>query len=382
MKTAGWIVLFGILVLILVQASHLLPLFDFVEYWSAGYLNRIGKNPYGLKELKELQIQLGWTYPEPLVAWNPPWSISLMMLFSLLPYPVMRAIWLVFSTAVVLLSAEKSRHLYNVPFKSRRSALLAGITFSPVFFNLLLGQITPLVLLGYIGFFILSESAERNRQKGLAAGACLALTAIKPQLLYLFFFLVFLWSISRRNGVLLLGFFITLFASSLIVLPFNPGVFRQYLIALSDYPPNYWATPTLGYYLREWFGLRQFWLQFLPALPGLVWMGYYWHRNRASWNWKIELPIVTLVSLLTASYTWLHDLIILVPVVVLMMFWFNQRPRSVSRMVLFLLYWVANIAYLILHFQWDDSRFIWFTPLILLLYLPVHHWIKQNPKCL
>jgi hypothetical protein len=378
-KIIGIIILLGFTAFYLVQVSHFLPLFDFIEYWSAGYLNRSGGNPYGLSDLYSIQSNLGWTSPKPLLAWNPPWSLGLMMSLSLLPYPYGRILWLLASILIVLFCSEKTWTIYGGKPKNRTWAPWVGISFSPVFFNLLMGQITPLILLGVVGFLGIVKENPKHWQDGLLAGLSISAIAIKPQLLYLVPIALFLWSIKNRSWSIFFGFAGTILISSLITIMFNSQAFDQYFHALAEYPPNYWATPTIGYYLRTWVGLKQFWLQFIPILLGLAWLGHYWMKRKDTWNWRTNLPIILVVSSLTSSYSWIHDLIVLVPIVILIFIWLQNRPWSPLSITMVLVYILANLSYLVLHFKFDDSVFIWFTFVVFILFLPVHLWLIHKP---
>src|SRR5262249_15787502 len=60
-----------------------LPLYDYVEYWSAGRLCATGHNSYSREELLDLQQQVGWTESRALMMWNPPWTLPLVMPFGI-----------------------------------------------------------------------------------------------------------------------------------------------------------------------------------------------------------------------------------------------------------------------------------------------------------
>jgi hypothetical protein len=62
------------------------PVDDFVEYWAAGCLNVLGGDPYSGEQLFELQREVGWAKDVPLMMWNPPPALTIVMPFGLLPY--------------------------------------------------------------------------------------------------------------------------------------------------------------------------------------------------------------------------------------------------------------------------------------------------------
>jgi hypothetical protein len=79
---------------------------DFVEYWSAARLNLSGGNSYDPKQLTPLQLQTGRLEGVPLMMWNPPWTLSLVMPFGLRSYPSGRALWLLLNIGSVFFCAD------------------------------------------------------------------------------------------------------------------------------------------------------------------------------------------------------------------------------------------------------------------------------------
>ena len=73
--------------------SDSLPGPDFVPYWSAGKLNISGGNPYEPLQLQAIQDQTGFIQDEVMIMWNPPWIISIFMIFSLLDLGSSRLVW-------------------------------------------------------------------------------------------------------------------------------------------------------------------------------------------------------------------------------------------------------------------------------------------------
>ena len=68
-------------------------------------------------------------------------------------------------------------------------------------------------------------------------------------------------------------------------------------------PPR-WATPTIGGTLRYFLGADKVWLQFVPTVLGVTWFCFYWLKERLTWNWPEQMPILVAVSVLTTSYGW------------------------------------------------------------------------------
>jgi hypothetical protein len=159
---------------------------------------------------------------------------------------------------------------------------------------------------------------------------------------------------------------------------YNPHIIQQFFGMLQTYQIAEWANPTIGSYLRFfWFGTDKYWLQFLPTLCGGIWFIYYWYRNYKSWNWVNALPILLLVSLVTSSYSWTYDLVILIPAILLAVVWLASDWKRWSTLLLVAIFLGINILDLFLHRSLDDFWFIWMAPALLIWFIVVR-W--QYPK--
>ncbi len=82
------------------KGSHLLadpsvfPPDDFVEYWAAGRLNAGGSNPYDGSLLLPLERDAGRDTDEPVMMWNPPWTLPAAMMIGSFPWRMGQMIWL------------------------------------------------------------------------------------------------------------------------------------------------------------------------------------------------------------------------------------------------------------------------------------------------
>lgn len=278
---------------------------DFIEYWAAGRLNFTQGNPYSPEQIKMLQMQVGRMEGVPLMMWNPPWTLTLVMPFALMRYTAGRLLWLLISLAIIVFVADYVWRLYGGDLSQRWLVWLLACTFGPSLQVLRLGQITPFLLIGVAGFLHLLEN-----KRWFWAGSVAALWLIKPHLLYLVIVVLLLWMLEHRNFIPLIGMTAMLGAALAIAWLVNPAVFQQYLIATTQNPPAEWMTPTLGGLLRYWLGPEHFWLQFAPMVFGGFWSVGYWLRNRASWQWRRRLPLLILVSLATSAYGWNFDQVI------------------------------------------------------------------------
>jgi hypothetical protein len=342
---------------------------DFMTYWAAGKLNLSGENPYDPLKKEALQIELGdQATDEDLISimLNPPWVVTLVMPFGLLNYPISRLAWLLFSIGSILFSTKLLWKLFNGPPKQQWISWIMIIIFTPSILVLKVGQISTLLLLG-ITLFLYFTDLHKN---DWAAGFAIALVALKPQVITIFLLALLFWIIEQRRWKILVSSITSVLLLTLVASIFNQQIIYQYVAMLKvSYIPDL-ATPTIGSYLRFfWLGTDKFWLQFLPTIVGIIWFIYYWSKKHKSWNWLEELPLLLLISMLTASYSWTYDLVILLPAILQAAIWILSDWKRWSTIFLFIYFLCINILYLILHKILNDFWFFWMTPAILVWYL-------------
>ncbi len=344
---------------------RLLSVDDYVEYWSAGQLNLVGGNPYDPAQLTPIQLQTGRLVGIPVMMWNPPWTLTLVMPLSWLPYPIARVLWLLLHLVIFFLCLTGAWSFYGGDPNYKWVAWLVGFSFSPFLHVLAAGQIGPLLLLAVVGFLYFKE-----QRRDWLAGASLVLLTVKPHVLYLFLLAVLLWTIDRRRWAVLLGGSIAFLLLLGTAWGINPQLLEQYYYATTHYPPEQWATPTLGAVLRMLLGVEHFWLQFVPSLLGAVWLLFYWRRYRESWCWAEHLPVITLVSTMTAAYGWTFDhtasVLALLPIAVLMLKSDWQRQR-LSKIAVLLVYLVIDAV--AIFSSMEQSWYWWMAPVMLGWYL-------------
>jgi len=359
-------------IVILLQVAHLManpaimPMDDFVEYWAAGRLNAVGENPYDPAKLLPLQQLAGRDTDEAIMMWNPPWTLPFVMPFGLLPARASQLLWLALSLASVVFCADWSWRFYGGSAKHRWIAWALALTFLPTLFVLQAGQIGPALLLGVVGFL----HFER-RGRGWLAGAATVLIAIKPHLAYLFWLALLLWSLDRRRWTVLLGGGLAGLTAMLIALLCNPTVISQYREAMGQHPPEQWISPTPGAFLRVLVGGEMFYLQFVPTLAGLAWFVPHWIRRRKTWDWAEQMPLLLLVSFVTASYgAWPFDLVVLLlPIVQLAVLVQTADRRSLFALALGAYLLINGLALTLNLLRFTSKWFVWMAPALLVSYL-------------
>jgi hypothetical protein len=283
---------------------------DFIEYWASARLLLQGGNPYGRDEMLAVEQGAGWPGSMPVLMWNPPWTLALVLPLALLPFGIAALAWLLIQF-VLILGSGALLWRYFAPKDGRAwIGLLLAAGFAPGLFALRMGQVSPWLLVGVTLFLW----AVRRRRDFLAGGA-LALLLIKPHVAYLFLLAALWWAWQSQRRRILISWLAVPVAAGSCVLLFAPDVWANYLAAALQ-PPVYWATPTLGMWFRFFLGTERSWLQFLPSLMGIFGLVVWLVRRRGPWRWEHVTAPLLLVSVVTAAYGWEYDQLVLLPVVV------------------------------------------------------------------
>ncbi len=335
------------------------PLADFIEYWVAAKLLLEGDNPWDEARVRELEQAAGRP-GDPVLMWNPPWTLTLVLPLGLLePRPAMLA-W----QAATVSALVASTYLLTLVYAStgrRVGVWLGAVTLLPCYIALAQGQISPLIPLGAV-LFLVAQQARRDFFAGLAC----TLVSIKPQVGLLFWAALALWLVKTRRWRIPTGLAVGIIVGLVPPLLLNPQIINQYREAVTLHPPTQYASPTWGTFLRLVFGVELFRLQFVTPVIGLVWVAVYW-ASRKAWSWSDHLPLVWCVSVVTMAYGWFYDLVVLLFPVAQVAGSATPPPRWAVAA-----YLGINAAALIqVLFSAHGMWFIWAAPAFLALYLLV-----------
>lgn len=383
---------------------------DYIQFYAAGYQAIRSQDPYQYESTAEVFQKFVNGVPNESFLY-PPWLIVLLMPFGLLPIQISRLLWYFLGFGLLLFASDQVWLLYGGPkivkqtaenisdkgspnplFASvmsgtsadsckvtssqshRWRALFLSLTFSPAFFALTLGQLSPFTFAGLVLFVKYMLLSEYQPRKYWLAGMSASLMALKPQSFYLFWVALLIWSVVKREWRVILGAVFTLGAATLLVSFFVPNIFLSFVSTSLKNQPILYCTPTLGYWLREIFGAGNFSLQFVAPILGITWLFGYWKQKGRSWDWFSHLPVLTFISLIASPYAWTHDqVILLLPLLEMMVLLMAKQTRKTTYLILF--GWlVTNIIFIVLHFWYPDCWFIWQAPFWLLIYL----YLKRN----
>ncbi|MCS7022974.1 MAG: glycosyltransferase 87 family protein [Gemmataceae bacterium] len=366
------------IILLVVQVGYVLqhpevwPPDDSIEYWAAARLVRLGQNPYAAELLLPLQQAGGRSTAEAVMMWNPPWTLALVLPLGWLPARLAQLVWLALHLAVLVYCGNRLGQIYGGSTLQRGWCWLLTLAAMPSLFALQAGQITPLVLLGAVLWL-----EAQTRRHALQAGLALLLLAIKPHLVVLLGLTLLVVIIRQRQWAIVLSGGGWLLGAVGVVMLFRPEVVSDYLRALLHHPPVQWHSPTLGAWLRWWWGAEHFWIQFVPLLIGLLVLGGMliggWPRARQGHK---LIPPLLLVSLLVAPYgAWPFDLVLLLPAVFAVVMPSVARQERLGLWIWGSSLLLINLGCLALNLAGEpSSRFVWVTPAVGLVYAGAVFW--------
>lgn len=353
---------------------------DFAAFWTAGRLNARGENPYDPTTVRAVQRALAVRSDVAVMMWNPPWVLTLVMPFGLLPAGPAYGLWALVHVGLVLVAAELLWREFapaaagaGAAHRARRwVAYVVALTFVPTTYLIGIGQLTAVVLAGLAGFFVLARAG-----RPALAGAVGAVTAAKPHLLTVFAAWLVLEAAAGRAGrrVLLGGAAVGLGACLVPTLT-NPGVWADYRAALSapadaeHYHLSNWATPVVASWVRRALPGQPFWVQFVAPAAAVAGFAAWYRaggRGPSGPDWARLLPAVVGLSLLTAPYgAWPFDLVLLlVPVLAAAArVAAGPTPAAVGVGVGGLI--AVNAALLVMMLNCVSSEwYVWVTPVVL-----------------
>ncbi|HUT16183.1 MAG TPA: glycosyltransferase family 87 protein [Anaerolineae bacterium] len=285
---------------------------DLAAYWGSATLLLHGQDPYDLQALLDLERSLGWTGPEPVVAWNPPIAQVLLLPLGAMSFQAAAVFWLIVNPVLIALAAicawsrlRPALHRFAII-----GAPILAFSFAPSLHTVLEGQITTFVLLGLVGYLFF-----RSRGQESLAGACCVALLVKPQLVYLLVPLLFVDAARERRWSAMTGFVVTLAAFLGVATYLYPGWPISYVqLLLSPFSPSLhpYVTPTVSSLLSVCFNTtigRYLWVLVLPLAIGVFW------RYGRGLDSDTLLNTALLGSLLTTPFAWASDqIVLLVPI--------------------------------------------------------------------
>lgn len=355
----------------LCDVSDSLVLFDdFYNFYAAGELIHSGGNPFVAQQIRDARVAAGFPADRVLPPFPyPVWSMWLFFLLALGSFDVTVAmISIAACTTFYLYVLRVARQIDERPeWLTDLVVVMLAISFSPVIKVILFGQISWVPLLG-----ILFGASALSRGKPLQAGAWLSLIMIKPHLFIGVFGFIAARALWFKHRRLLWGFVIGFVAQLTVSYAVFPFGWAQLLGYVMQSPHGVQAelfmttsvTGVLGHYsgtlLPQVVGVvTAFVLGVVVAVRGE-------RHNADTLFFKSLLP----VSLFLAPYAWLHDYVIIFPLVLEVVM---RICRYHERCVLLLWVLLTMVVYVLLLARYEHYLFGVYG-LVLLSMIRWHCW--------
>jgi hypothetical protein len=223
-----------------------------------------------------------------------------------------------------------------------------------------------------------------RRQQCLGAGAVLAIVAIKPHFIYLFWIVLIFWIWHQGQWRILFGAALAGVAAAALPLLFDPAIYSHYLdlYRTASLPlPLDLPAPTLRNVLKYFLSIDSILIEHLPTVVGIAWVLLYWHRHKDDWIWDEKLPLILLVSIVTTAYTWTFDQVVLLPAILQVAAWMRERRMTWHGAAAAIFYCVVDLSYLVLKFRVvNDFYYFWLAPAMLIIYLTMRRAYRRRAE--
>jgi len=314
---------------------------DFLEYWTASALLDQAADPYDPTLVLEVERSQGWTPDKPLMMWNPPWTVTLLKPFLLLPFDIAARCFLLLNIGAIVLSLFLLLKVFHFSELGRIAAVAFSLLSPSLFLLLLKGQITAIPFLGLSSFIYYAY-----RSKFLAAGAALSLLSVKPHLGYLLFIPIAYWVIRERRIKVITGFLAASLALVLTTYLVHPSSLlfwwnrSRHESSSLLVPVEQWATSTLATPLRFLsielgLGSSSWLLVWIPLSTAVLIAYLFVRRSSSVASWKEHFLWLTPLSLFTAPFGWIFDGVFLMISDLAMLDALRRYPRDRSMKSLF-----------------------------------------------
>jgi Glycosyltransferase family 87 len=309
-RIAIGVVLATALVALFAQAGRVVPRaiaanHDFISYWSTAKLLAARANPYDRATILAMEHQQGGSWDKPYIMRNPPWALILTLPLALFDVPAAALLWMLAIVASALAALRLLR-----PEQMRASPLTA-VFFAPTLICVGAEQTSVFVLLGIALFLRLEQ------RRPFAAGLALTLAMMKPHLLLLFWLVLALESLRRREIRIVAGMAVGIAVTSLAAMALDPHVWSHYSAAMRAEGMESGFYPNISSLLRSFVAPGSLWVESLPTVAALLWAVWYWARARARWSWAREGSMAIAVSVFVAPYSWPFDQVLFLPAILI-----------------------------------------------------------------
>jgi hypothetical protein len=294
-------------------------------------------------------------------------------------YNIARAIWMTLLggslVTIVFASIELTR------WRPSRVTLIGFVLFflagyyavRPVY----LGNPSILVTLFVVLAFLFIQ-----RERDVTAGILLGLSTFKPQMVFLLWFFVLLWGVSKRRLALVFSLTITPIGLAVVASRIQPGWFLDNLTLMVKYAVQSGPHNFIGLFKMWWGGAGEVGGWFLSLGLSILLIIEWWRALGKDllwflWTAGLTLVVTNMIGLPTAT----SNHIVLIPILTLVISILDQRSVGFGR------YFVILVMLAVLGGMWwlyfETAQFgpglrqdaIMFVPLPVLVFFMLY-WIK------
>ncbi len=282
---------------------------DLCAFWSAYQLFSQGENPYDPTALCRVEEQVRGAPGDCYKFLNPPWMLPLLSPVLFLSFPASAIVWFVLNIAMATLAAWFAWRSVSNRKISPLVITALGLVFFPNFGVLYWGQFGLFITLGVACFLW----AQRHNHP-VIAGLGLVPATIKPHPLYLFFFVLLLYLLGKRQWKTVAALSLSVLGLALFSEWQVSGIINHWLTGVRTGPVFYAYSPVLGDFVRDvasdTFG-DLWWVNAVVPLITLVATGGVYFSRRLSDSFLNLIPRVLCLSFITAPYSNVHDFALL-----------------------------------------------------------------------
>jgi hypothetical protein len=348
--------------------------FDFRAYWTASYLLGRGENFADEALIFQVQKeQTGLSHDWPVMTWNPPWLLAMLLPYTLVSFRQASWWWLITNVTLLFIASVM---VWQTHAKTERArwlfwlGSLLSFSFSFTLVAFIAGQVNILLVAGLAGFIYFWY-----QDRPWLAGMSLVFTLVKPHLVYLALPLILLELGLRRQWRAWAGFVAFLVVLTVVAFWLRPSFVADYGQSVAGAGLLQWQTPTLGGALAALFGWHWAKAMGLFLLPVAI---YLWWRGRERTTMADLVDVTLIVSIITAPFGWSYDYVVLLLPLLRLAVWLVEG--EIERLVALVLVasYMAGIGYSYYQriFTAGELYFFWMPLLVAALYFVARRWKK------
>lgn len=364
-----------ILIVTLSPTTSILSFSDFRAYWSASYMLGQGENFADPALLLATEHALTtWSSDHTLMTWNPPWLLVLLLPYTLLPFARAAQLWfwtniIILFTGTMLLwrvlihKSETTRFMWVAP--------LVTFLYAPTLLTLIMGQVNTFVFFGLALFLYFDDQDKQS-----AAGASLALTLVKPHLVYITLPLILLAMWRKRRLNVFAGLASAILFLTAVALFLRPTLLQDYGNTIANSNLIFFLPATLSGFLTGTIGWQWSKFALLITLPIAIIL---WSRWRKDIDLYSLVSISLFASLITSPFGWSYDFIVLLIPILQMVAWLAEREYSRWQTWLFISLLVAiNAVSFAQRLTGVNEMYYFWMPITLSIVYAMMYWKRKS----